>query len=592
MIHSDIGSRWYKFDFHTHTPASSDHKKPEETEVDWLKSLMQAEVDCVALTDHVSGAWVNRVKSTYTEVQEEEWYRPLHIFPGSEITVSTGQGRVHLLALFDPETDEATITAVLGQCGIVQGQGDAESTCADKSVNDVIDLVQKANGIAIPAHIDGAKGLLHNVTNCNQEISRWLNKIEAIECIDLDFLEGVNPELKTACEHLALLQGSDAHEASALGCRSTWIKMSKPSIEGLRLALHDHAFCVDNSDDDPNSVPNLFLTELHIEKMNHCGRIPGQPAIFKLHPLFNAVIGGRGSGKSTFIESIRLALGRDSEVTDLKPIYDDVESFKTGVTTAETKIATILNRRTDTFRTEWGLADGNNIKKLVDTEWEDDLGNPKDRFHVSIYSQKQINALAANSNSLLEIIDHSDSVNINQWKYDFEQEKQRYLALNSEIRHLEESIESASQLHAQLADVTSDIESFEKGGHKSVFNAYQKLSAERQAIEESGSIEKLSEHISNLISSTVPALKISSESTEEGADDLEEIKQIHEQYLRGIENIREQAVKLQNDLNQLSTDRNSAIDNSEWAKSAAIVEESYQAVVSEYVEKGEEFNPE
>ena len=100
MSNQYLGSRWYKFDFHTHTPASSDYKKPEETETDWLKALMAEEVDCVAITDHVSGGWIDRLKATYAELDKHaEWYRPLHLFPGCEITVSTGQSRVHVLAI-------------------------------------------------------------------------------------------------------------------------------------------------------------------------------------------------------------------------------------------------------------------------------------------------------------------------------------------------------------------------------------------------------------------------------------------------------------------------------------------------------------
>ncbi|EKM28582.1 hypothetical protein VCHENC02_5535B, partial [Vibrio harveyi] len=72
---------------------------------------------------------------------------------------------------------------------------------------------------------------------------------------------------------------------------------------------------------NPNSLPDIYLKKLNISQMVHCGRIPGKPATFNLHPLFNAVIGGRGSGKSTFIESVRLALGRENEASDLKAIH-------------------------------------------------------------------------------------------------------------------------------------------------------------------------------------------------------------------------------------------------------------------------------
>nr|WP_207217046.1 hypothetical protein [Vibrio vulnificus] len=53
MSDGTLGSHWYKFDFHTHTPESSDYKQPEEAETDWLKALMLEGIDCVAVTDHV-----------------------------------------------------------------------------------------------------------------------------------------------------------------------------------------------------------------------------------------------------------------------------------------------------------------------------------------------------------------------------------------------------------------------------------------------------------------------------------------------------------------------------------------------------------
>ena len=56
------GARWWKFDFHTHTPASLDYgKRPEQasrrqiTPEGWLRRFMHAGVDCVAVTDHNSG---------------------------------------------------------------------------------------------------------------------------------------------------------------------------------------------------------------------------------------------------------------------------------------------------------------------------------------------------------------------------------------------------------------------------------------------------------------------------------------------------------------------------------------------------------
>ncbi|WP_295512331.1 TrlF family AAA-like ATPase [uncultured Pseudoalteromonas sp.] len=592
MSNEYLGSRWYKFDFHTHTPASSDYKKPEETESDWLKALMAEKVDCVAIADHVSGEWIDRLKATYAELdQSEEWYRPICLFPACEITVSTARSRVHILAIFDPSCSSAKISAVLGQCGITEGHGDAEATCATASIDDVIDIVHKADGIAIPAHIDRAKGLLHGVTNTNQEIERWVSKLESAEFIDLNFLDTVNPELAKACSHLAKVQGSDAHECSRLGKQYSWIKMSQPSIGGLRLALHDHNFCVENGIDDPNSTPDLFLKSLNISKMQHCGRIPNQPAIFNLHPLFNAVIGGRGSGKSTFIESLRLALGRENEVSELEHIQEEVRSFKDGVTTAETTICVDLQRRDESFQSIWKHGTAPYINKLQEHGWATDNGKPEERFHVSLYSQKQINALASNTNSLLEIIDRSNEVNYQGWKYQFGEELSRFLGLCREVRQLQGRLDSRSNLESQKDDLNSDIESFEQGGHKDIFNAYQTFTLEKRKVEKSASVAGLINSIDDMLSEEFAELTLTEEG-EDKPDYVTELEEIQATFKGDLVAVQDELTKLKDLINEAAQRREQSISKSNWFISGEETTQKYEEVVQEYAEKGEELNPE
>lgn len=67
------GSRWWKIDFHTHTPASQDTTAwqralgtPDElTAETWLLKYMAAGIDCVAVTDHNSGEWIDKLKEAY-----------------------------------------------------------------------------------------------------------------------------------------------------------------------------------------------------------------------------------------------------------------------------------------------------------------------------------------------------------------------------------------------------------------------------------------------------------------------------------------------------------------------------------------------
>src|SRR4051812_14268469 len=99
------GARWWKFDFHTHTPASPDYGKGDATikdrlPRDWLLDFMRAGIDCVAVTDHNTGAWIDLLRAALNALDMEcpAGYRKLYLFPGIEISLNGG---IHLLALFD-----------------------------------------------------------------------------------------------------------------------------------------------------------------------------------------------------------------------------------------------------------------------------------------------------------------------------------------------------------------------------------------------------------------------------------------------------------------------------------------------------------
>ncbi len=150
---------------------------------------MQAGLDCVVLSDHNSGDWIDRLKAKNKELQEQEnkpdWFIELTIFPGVEITVGGGNKcRVHLLAIFDPSCNGNTITSVLGACGIHSGFCDDQQTATTTSFLDTVQNIKKADGISIAAHIDGARGLMENADSLPEELKKSLQSIVAAEFCD------------------------------------------------------------------------------------------------------------------------------------------------------------------------------------------------------------------------------------------------------------------------------------------------------------------------------------------------------------------------------------------------------------------------
>ena len=301
------GARWWKFDFHTHTPASTDFKDRDGmTHESWLKAFMDKEIDCVAITDHNSGEWIDGLKKELAKLEENKpnWYRPLYLFPGVEISANGG---VHILAIFGCDKNKGDIDGLLGAVGYSGTKG-ASDAVTDKSITKVVDEIAKWEGLPILAHVDQKKGVFSQLQGSTLEQVLENRSIYAMELRDSN-----NPKPQLYMDkkvQWAEVNGSDTHSFSddRFG-EFTWIKMDEPSINGLELALIDGGASVKrNMDKDPNQHAECLIEALEISKAKYIGR--SEPLNCQFSPFLNTIIGGRGSGKSTLLEFMRLVLQR------------------------------------------------------------------------------------------------------------------------------------------------------------------------------------------------------------------------------------------------------------------------------------------
>ena len=111
-------------------------------------------------------------------------------------------------------------------------------------------------------------------------------------------------------QFLARTLNSDAHTIAALGRnangdrRVTRYKMDRPSFEGLKIAMLDADARVRIEDEIPPSIPKILGVGFS------GGFLPDQAIHFSQN--LNCIIGGRGSGKSTTFEALRLLSGTPS----------------------------------------------------------------------------------------------------------------------------------------------------------------------------------------------------------------------------------------------------------------------------------------
>lgn len=478
-----IGAKWWKFDFHTHTPASSDYGKGEDQILlkersarEWLLDYMKKEIDCVAVTDHNTGGWINILKNELREMEIErpEGFRPITIFPGVEINVSGG---IHVLAIFNPSANSEDIFSLLGE---VEYEGDRGKTNGStrKSFKEVVPIIQKY-GIAIPAHVDGEAGLFSvsrgNTLKENLEVDGLL----AMEVSDSDNEKPpIYNELKL---NLAEIVGSDSHHPEHVGSKYTWVKMEEPNIEALRLALHDGADGIIRFDSTSNN-PNDFASRYYIKNITitdgaKAGR--GDPLKVDFSPWFTTLIGGRGSGKSSIIEYLRIGL---DNVDDLpESLMEEHRAFaqvpssrgQPGMFTDKTELRIELYKDGRDIALVWK---DHEIYEELKNEYGNwvSQGNSNivsKRFPVRMYSQKQLYEMVQDPQAMLKLIDKQ--FDKRQWLNERERLESQWLTYRRKARELENHLSNVSDMKAELNDINAKLKIFEESDHQEVLKNYQ-----------------------------------------------------------------------------------------------------------------------
>ena len=284
------------------------------------------------------------------------------------------------LRYFDTDKTTSDIDALVGAVDYDGSMGESDGVTR-KSAVEVVETILARDGIPILAHADKAKGLLQPKSMGSRKAAFDSNTVsQVLDSPGVLAMEVVDPVFEKPDLYVqrklgwAEVLGSDSHhpdggkEESYPGSAYTWVKMGKPSLEGLRWALLDSGgFSIRRSniseDFNPFMLPNHCIESIEIDEARYMGR--GQvTARLDFNPWLNALIGGRGTGKSTVIHALRLAARRDSDFEALPDYSESKETFrrfnqvpqdqtKDGGLTDSTKIQWILMRDGVRHRILW-----------------------------------------------------------------------------------------------------------------------------------------------------------------------------------------------------------------------------------------------
>ena len=281
------------------------------------------DVSVLAITDHndVSGVQVFQNAAADSGIT---------IFPGFELASSEG---IHVLCIYSPGTDEEVLGRFLGEFGI--RDPNPSSQLSSQSFEQILSTVREQRGISVAAHITNEKGLLGGPRG-QSRIKAWRNQHllavqipGEIEDLPPDAKRivrnrdpnyrrehGAGKKLAVAVVNAAdVTQPADLEESSA----TCWIKMSEVSIEGLRQAFLDPGSRIRLN---PQRASELAEHGELVAIGWEGGFLDG--VAVPLNSNLNVLVGGRGAGKSTVIESLRYVL-------DLRPLGEDAQKAHDGI---------------------------------------------------------------------------------------------------------------------------------------------------------------------------------------------------------------------------------------------------------------------
>ncbi|MBI2216636.1 MAG: hypothetical protein HYU51_05000 [Candidatus Rokubacteria bacterium] len=466
--------------------------------MEWVKAALAAGLQVVAVTDHNAHSWVGTAQDAANGMG-------LTVFAGVEITVNGG---IHMLAILPPGTRPDAVAALLGECKIASQTFATGQAISPLSFVEAATVIKRHGGLCLAAHADGEDGfltvLVKRAAGGTTTGSETLRQI--VTSLDLDgaevcqgdaallsYLDNSKQGYKRATGPLALLEGSDAHALADLGQRSTWIKMSRADLEGLRLALTDAEMSVRRAGTttaDPNAHSPDLIEAIEIERAQYIGN--GGPLILRLNPWLNAIIGGHGTGKSTVVEFVRIAMRREDEVPPLlrdafqKYVSVRRERLDDGLLRPETVLRVIFRRDGRRYRIQWS-PDGAVLPIAQDDGaggWVTAPGDVRSRFPVRIFSQKQIYTLAEDPNALLTFIDESPAVDAVSLRADMDREEKAFLSLRAQARAAEVETQEEVRLRGALDDVRRKLAVFETSDHREILRSYQVVERQQRAVDE------------------------------------------------------------------------------------------------------------
>ncbi len=337
----DKGAHYFRCDFQVHTPRDrqwtgspriTDDERSEYAET-LIAACREKGLNAIAVTDHHDMTFVRYVRQAAAQETDAEGnplsYRErIVVFPGIELTLAVP---CQAILLLDADFEDNRFDAVLTALAINPAPITAEKTAQTERLEHIDSLKALKTKLDEHTWLKDRYIIFPNVSG-EGKFSLLRNGM-APKYKDMPFvggyLDGSKVGLKAGTinilsgndkawgnKRIACIQTSDnrREDHADLGAHSSWIKWASPTAEALRQACLAQESRI--ADTEP-TLPGIVITSISVQNSAFLG-----PLELSFNPQYNALIGGRGTGKSTILEYLRWALcdqppaGSDEDAPD------------------------------------------------------------------------------------------------------------------------------------------------------------------------------------------------------------------------------------------------------------------------------------
>ena len=416
------------------------HKKQTsfKSETEYNKAIvdtcLEIGIEVIAVTDHY------RVKHSASLVRAAR-DAGLWAFSGFEAVTKDG---VHFLCLFDPDKDDV-LERFIGECGIHDTEHPSPTGSLDSV--ELLESSRKWGAVCIAAHVASEGGLLKKLSG-QSRVNVWTSS-KLLACAlpgpVSDAPDGIRPILENKdAQHkrvriLAVLNASDVNDPEDLkkDGASCFFKMSNVSVEAFRQAFLDPESRI-RLHSDPKPEPHAEFLAMTWE-----GGFLRDTAVH-FNGNLNVLVGGRGTGKSTMIESIRYALGLDPLGEEARKAHEGVIRH---VLQAGTKVSLLVQSHKPAERCYTIERSVPNPPVVKDEAGEVLTLSPRDVMPgVEVFGQHEISELSKSPDKLTllleRFVDRDPSLSGRKAKVHLElgRSRSRIVDVRREMKTLEERL--------------------------------------------------------------------------------------------------------------------------------------------------------